>query len=48
MGTYRRPAGTRSELAQRYFDQGLVLTYGFNHDEAVRSFEAAARLDPAR
>ena len=46
MGTYRRPAGSRSELAQRYFDQGLILTYGFNHDEAARSFNEATRLDP--
>ncbi len=33
-------------LAQRYFDQGLTLVYAFNHDEAARSFEYAARLDP--
>jgi tetratricopeptide (TPR) repeat protein len=33
-------------LAQRYFDQGLILTYGFNHDEAISSFREAARLDP--
>ena len=46
MGTYRRPAGARSELAQRYFDQGLILTYGFNHNEAARSFKEATRLDP--
>ena len=37
---------TDDPLAQRYFDQGLVLSYGFNHDEAVRSFEQAALLDP--
>lgn len=32
--------------AQTYFDQGLVLAYGFNFDESRRSFEQAARLDP--
>ena len=32
--------------AQLYFDQGLRLTYAFNHAEAVRAFEEAARLDP--
>jgi tetratricopeptide (TPR) repeat protein len=47
MGSYRHPTGSRSELAQRYFDQGMVLAWGFNPAEAVRSFEAATRLDPA-
>ena len=32
--------------AQRFFDQGLRLTYGFNHSEALRAFKEAARLDP--
>jgi tetratricopeptide (TPR) repeat protein len=36
---------TASERAQLFFDQGLRLTYGFNHGEAVRSFREAARLD---
>ena len=35
-----------SPLAQKYFDQGLAFTYGFNHDEAERSFEQAAQIDP--
>ena len=38
---------TRSEQARRYFNQGLILTYGFNHAGAVRSFREAQRLDPA-
>jgi tetratricopeptide (TPR) repeat protein len=33
--------------AQAYFDQGLRLVYGFNHDEAVRAFQEAARRDPS-
>lgn len=46
MGSHRRAAGTASREAQRYFDQGLVFTMSFNHDEAIRSFTEAARLDP--
>jgi tetratricopeptide (TPR) repeat protein len=38
---------TANERAQQFFDQGLRLTYGINHAEAVRSFREAARLDPA-
>ncbi|MFS8071231.1 MAG: hypothetical protein ACMG6S_33095, partial [Byssovorax sp.] len=47
MGSYSRPISTRVPLAQRYFDQGLTLAYGFNHAEAERSFLEAARLDPS-
>jgi hypothetical protein len=32
--------------AQRFFDQGLRLTFAFNHDEARRAFRKAQRLDP--
>lgn len=46
MGSHTRKITTSSELAQKYFDQGLVLTYAFNHAEALRSFQEAARLDP--
>lgn len=46
MGEYTRPVTTDSRKAQRYFDQGLKFIYGFNHDEAVRSFAEATRLDP--
>ncbi len=37
---------TSSSKAQRYFNQGLALTYGFNHDGAIRSFRTAQALDP--
>ena len=40
------PVTTKSKAAQKFFDQGLVLSYGFNHAEAARSFREAARLDP--
>lgn len=46
VGPWTRPGGFASAEAQRRFDEGLTLTYAFNHDEAVRRFEAAARLEP--
>lgn len=46
MGPHKRPVTTNSTAAQRYFDQGLTWTFAFNHDEAIRSFTEAARLDP--
>ena len=44
--TYGKPITTNSTDAQRWFDQGLLLLYGFNHDEAIRSFKEAAAHDP--
>ena len=46
LGAVHHPVTTSSPLAQKYFDQGLAFTYGFNHDEAELSFEQAAKLDP--
>jgi tetratricopeptide (TPR) repeat protein len=46
LGTHHHPITTTSEQAQQYFDQGLRLVYAFNNEEAIRSFEAAAHLDP--
>ncbi|QEG41511.1 tetratricopeptide repeat protein [Roseimaritima ulvae] len=43
---HRYQVTTDSPLAQRYFDQGLNLSYAFNHDEAIRSFEQAIQFDP--
>jgi hypothetical protein len=45
LGTLHHPITTTSNLAQRYFDQGLRLVYAFNHEEAIRSFEAATKHD---
>ena len=45
MGTHHHAITTKSPQAQRYFDQGLVLAYGFNHAEAARSFRQAIELD---
>ncbi|MFQ3617698.1 MAG: tetratricopeptide repeat protein [Cyanobacteriota bacterium] len=47
LGDHHHPISTRNALTQRYFDQGLVLAYGFNHAEALRSFRQAAELDPS-
>src|SRR5580698_770356 len=46
LGRLHHPITTSNPLVQRYFDQGLTLVYGFNHDEALRSFTYAAQLDP--
>ncbi len=47
LGDHHHPVTTDVPDAQAYFDQGVRLTYAFQHDEAVRSFRAATRLDPA-
>src|SRR5215813_947893 len=39
------PVSTKNPEAQKFFDQGLALIYAFNHEEARRSFEQAAKLD---
>jgi tetratricopeptide (TPR) repeat protein len=46
LGNLHHPVTTQSKQAQRYFDQGLRLLFGFNHKEAIRSFRSAAHLDP--
>jgi len=47
LGTYHRAITTKNPEAQAFFDQGLRLVYGFNHDEAARSFARASQLDPS-
>jgi tetratricopeptide (TPR) repeat protein len=47
LGDFHRAVSTQNAEAQRYFDQGLKLTWAFNHEEAQRSFEAAAARDPS-
>lgn len=47
LGTYHRPIKTASLEAQQFFDEGLTLLYGFNHEESFRSFELAAARDAA-
>src|SRR5262245_14372068 len=47
LGEHRRPITTSSAEAQLYFDQGLALIYGFNHDAAIRAFDEALAKDPS-
>lgn len=47
MGTLHHAIHTSNSEAQKFFDQGLTLVYGFNHEQAIRSFERASELDPA-
>jgi tetratricopeptide (TPR) repeat protein len=46
LGGIHRTVTTRSSRAQAYFDQGLMQTFGFDHEEAIRSFQRATELDP--
>jgi len=46
LGSHHRPIKTGSPDAQQFFDEGLTLLYGFNHEESFKSFERAASLDP--
>ena len=46
LGNLNFPISTNKERAQAFFNQGLKLSYAFNHAEAHRSFMEAARLDP--
>ncbi len=46
MGLHNHPITTRDADAQRYFNQGLVIDFGFNHAESARSFRGAQTLDP--
>ena len=45
LGAHHHPMTANAE-AQRFFDQGFTLVYAFNHEEAARSFQRAAELDP--
>lgn len=47
LGQFHVPITVKVERAQQYFDQGMRLTYAFNHAEAIASFEEGARLDPS-
>jgi tetratricopeptide (TPR) repeat protein len=45
LGNWHHAVSTRAPRAQQFFDQGIRLAYGFNHDEAERSFAEAVQLD---
>lgn len=46
LGETTHPVTTANAEAQKFFDQGFILVYGFNHDEAARAFRRASQLDP--
>ncbi|HEV3436844.1 MAG TPA: hypothetical protein VG122_05770, partial [Gemmata sp.] len=46
LGKYTRMVATSKPNAQKYFDQGLMFMFAFNHDEAIRAFRRAAEIDP--
>lgn len=45
LGSYHRPTETPSHQAQTWFDRGMVWSYAFNHEEAIRCFDRALELD---
>jgi len=45
LGSHHHKISTKNARVQRLFDQGIKLSFGFNHAEAIRSFREAARLD---
>jgi tetratricopeptide (TPR) repeat protein len=45
LGSVTYQITTSNPAAQRYFDQGIRLTYAFNHAEAQRAFREAQKLD---
>lgn len=47
LGSYHRAIQTANADAQRFFDEGLTLLYGFNHEESFKSFELASKKDDA-
>ena len=47
LGAYHRTIKTTNADAQKHFDEGLTLLFGFNHEESFKSFELAAGKDPA-
>ena len=46
LGSYTRGTSTASTSAQTWFDRGLVWSYAFHHEEAIRCFERAVEHDP--
>lgn len=46
LGTYSRRVSTSSSDAQLWVDRGLILTYAYNHEEAIKCFDKALAADP--
>lgn len=47
LGGHTFPVSTASPEAQMWFDRGLLWTFGYNHEEAVASFQRAIEADPS-
>ncbi|KAJ8103635.1 hypothetical protein POJ06DRAFT_217144 [Lipomyces tetrasporus] len=47
LGSFHRSLSTCSDIAQSWFDRGLIWTYAFNHEEAAECFEKAVASDPS-
>ncbi|KAF2265738.1 hypothetical protein CC78DRAFT_552756 [Lojkania enalia] len=45
LGTYGRPVTTKNEVGQTWFNRGLIWSYAFHHEEAVRCFERTIAAD---
>ena len=45
LGNYKLDITTKSELASKFFTQGIIMANGFNHGEAERSFREAVKQD---
>jgi tetratricopeptide (TPR) repeat protein len=45
LGAWHHAVTTKSQRAQKYFDQGLRLVYAFNHEEAIAAFAEAEKID---
>ena len=46
IGDIHRQVTTDSPAAQLWFDRGLAMCYGFNHEEAIRCFRKSLMADP--
>ncbi len=46
LGDHKFPVSTKNAQAQLFMNQGLNLSYAFNHAEAGRAYREAERLDP--
>jgi len=45
LGPHSRLVSTSNVDAQAFFNQGFAFLFAFNHDEAIRSFEQAVKID---
>ncbi|HQW64026.1 MAG TPA: hypothetical protein PLI00_14255 [Pseudomonadota bacterium] len=46
LGALHRPISSKNPDAQAWFDQGLRMAYGFNHQAAGQAFAEAVKADP--